>query len=34
MNISELEDSEAMSKVISSRRGEIKEKLLELKIEK
>lgn len=29
MNISELEDSEAMSKVISSRRGEIKEKLLE-----
>lgn len=29
MNISELEDSESMSKVISSRRGEIKEKLLE-----
>jgi lipid A disaccharide synthetase len=29
MNISELKDSEAMSKVISSRRGEIKEKLME-----
>jgi hypothetical protein len=29
MNISELEDSESMSKVISSRRGEVKEKLLE-----